>query len=33
LLFAPEVDLALHTAIAAEVTMLRELLGPAGAGG
>jgi len=32
-LFAPDVDPALHTAIAAEVAMLRELLGPAGAGG
>ena len=32
-LFAPDVDPALHTAIAAEVAMLHELLGPAGAGG
>ncbi|MBV8343239.1 MAG: amidohydrolase [Gammaproteobacteria bacterium] len=32
-LFAPDVDPALHTAITAEVTMLRELLGAGGAAG
>ena len=31
-LFAPDVDPALHTAITAEVAMLRDLLKPAGAG-
>jgi hippurate hydrolase len=30
-LFAPDIDPALHTAITAEVAMLRDLLGPAGA--
>lgn len=31
-LFAPDVDPAMHTAIAAEVAMLRDLLKPGGAG-